>query len=83
MDQAPGPTIATIAPSVAWIMGNHGSLVCEKYLEPAIHILTTASSAPATGVHKPAKMSSPAPIEMTSGTMISKGGSVSAIEIPK
>lgn len=63
IDQAPGPTIAKVAPRAASIMGVHGSPEREK----AIHTSTAATRVPATGVHKPTRRRVPAPAPMTCG----------------
>jgi hypothetical protein len=64
MDQAPGPTIANVAPRNPSMTGIQGSPKCEKYPSKAIHTLTMATSAPATGVHRPTRRSIPAPTPM-------------------
>jgi hypothetical protein len=82
-DQAPGPTIVKMTPRTACVMAIHGSPVCEKNPEKAIHTLTTAASAPATGVHKPTRRSIPAPTPMICGTTIVNGGASRTPAIPK
>ena len=57
MDQAPGPTIAKLAPSTANPIGIQGSPGYEK----AIHSSTMAIRAPTSGVHKPTRRRIPAP----------------------
>jgi hypothetical protein len=83
MDQAPGPSIAKTAPRTATRMAIHGSPECEKYRERAIHNLMIATSAPATGVHKPIRRSIPAPIPMICRTTAPKGGDSRTPTIPK
>ena len=65
IDQAPGPTIARVAPRVANMMGIQGSPGREK----AIHTSAMASKAPVTGVHNPTRRSTPAPAAMIGGAM--------------
>jgi len=65
MDQAPGPTIARVAPMVANMMGIQGSPPREK----AIHTSAMATKPPVTGVHKPTRRSIPAPTAMICGAM--------------
>jgi hypothetical protein len=83
MDQAPGPTIAKTAPRTACMIGIHGSPECEQYREKAIHTLTMAASDPATGVHKPARRSTPAPIPRTCRTAVANGGDSPRLAMPK
>ena len=83
IDHAPGPTITKTAQRTAWQMGIHGSPEFEKYREKAIHNLAIAASAPATGVHNPAKISIPAAIPMICSTTVVIGGDASAPTIPK
>ena len=59
MDQAPGPSIATLAVSTAknmWIKRLSG---CGEVSENAIHNSSIATSAPIAGVHKPASRKIP------------------------
>jgi len=64
MDQAPGPTIARVAPSVANMTGIHES----PERENAIHTSARATTVPVTGVHKPTRRNIPAQAAMTCGT---------------
>lgn len=57
MDHAPGPIIARVAPSVAKMMGSHGSRAWKKTTK----ISTIATSVPNSGVHKPMRRNIPAP----------------------
>ena len=83
MDQAPGPTIAKIAPSTAIARGVHGSPECEKNRENAIDTLATAASVPATGVHKPTRRSIPAPITTICRMTVAGGGDASKPVVAK
>jgi len=83
MDQAPGPTIAKTAPRTACRMAIHGSPECEKHRRRAMHTLTMAASDPATGVHKPARRSIPAPIPMICRTAVANRGGSRRLAIPK
>ena len=56
MDQAPGPIIARVRPSIARIVGIVGSPDCDI----AIHTSVIVTIAPASGVHKPISRSEPA-----------------------
>jgi hypothetical protein len=73
MDHAPGPTIAKMAPRTACMMGTHGPPESESCADKATHTLTTATSPPATGVHRPIRRSMPAPAPMSCRTMIVSG----------
>jgi len=64
MDQAPGPIIAKVAPRVAKMRGFQGSPAPEKTIQTS----TPATTAPATGVHKPTRRSIPAPAPIICGT---------------
>jgi len=74
IDQAPGPTIAKAAPRTACMMAIRGSRECERNCENAIHTLAMAAKDPATGVHRPARRSNPAPAPMTCSTTVINGG---------
>ena len=63
MDQAPGPTIAKLAPKPANMMGIQGLAGCVY----AIQTSTIAISVPASGVHKPIKRRVPEPAAMSCG----------------
>lgn len=65
IDQAPGPTIAKVAPRIASIRGTSGSPTRNK----TIHSSTMVTSAPPTGVHKPTRRSIPAPAAMVCGVI--------------
>ena len=64
MDQAPGPTIARLAPNAASMIGGQGF----PGLEYAIHASTRTTRTPATGVHKPARRRIPATAPIVRGT---------------
>jgi hypothetical protein len=61
IDHAPGPSIAKAAPRVPSRMQIHGSPGCKRIF----HISIAATIVPATGVHKPASKSAPAPVSNT------------------
>lgn len=63
MDQAPGPTIAKLAPRTASPIGMQESLGTER----AIQSSDRAIRDPAIGVHKPASRRIPAPAAMICG----------------
>jgi len=65
IDQAPGPIIAKVAPRVASISGSNGSPTCDEIT----HSSTMATSAPPSGVHKPARRRIPAPAPMMCGVI--------------
>jgi len=65
MDQAPGPIIARVAPRVARTMDIEGPPPPEK----TIHSSLAATTAPTTGVHRPARSSIPAPAAIKCGTI--------------
>jgi hypothetical protein len=83
MDQAPGPTIAKTAPRAACMMAIHGSPECEENRNKAIHTFTKAASAPASGVHKPARISRPAPTPILCRMIVTNGGASRRLAIPK
>lgn len=55
IDQAPGPTIAKVAPRMAIIIDIAGSPALDKLIQ----ISTMAIKVPATGVHKPTRINIP------------------------
>jgi hypothetical protein len=61
-DHAPGPIIAKVLPKTTSMSGSHMSPPPEK----TSHNSTAATSAPATGVHSPARMNSPRTAPQTS-----------------
>jgi hypothetical protein len=83
MDQAPGPTIARMAPRTACMRGIHGSSECGNDRERAIDTSAIAASIPATGVHKPTRRSIPAPIPAICRTTAPKEGDSRMPTIPK
>jgi hypothetical protein len=62
-ENAPGPSIAEVAPMVANIIGIHGSLMWVA----ATHNSTTAINAPTNGVQSPTRKSMPAHAPMMCG----------------
>jgi len=64
IDQAPGPMIAWVAPSIASRMGTRASPVCTQAIQPS----ATAITVPLTGVHNPMSRNIPAPAAIKSGT---------------
>ena len=78
-DQAPGPSSARAAPRVAIRIRVHGSPGCEK----TFHTSMTTRSDPATGVHKPAIRSIPAPVAITHNMAGPNGGPLHSFVTPR
>jgi len=83
IDQAPGPIIANAAATAACARLTHGSPECEKSCESAIHTLTPAASAPASGVNSPANRSIAAAMPIIWRAILNDGGHSRMSPIPK
>lgn len=70
IDQAPGPIIAKVTPSATSMMHTQASVGCDIRMITS----TTATTIPATGVHKPNSSSNPAMAPMICGTKVAVGG---------
>jgi len=78
MDQAPGPIIARLMPSVAKTIANDGVPGWTK----AIHTSTMLASTPATGVHMPPRIKRPAAAPTICGTRSRAGAPALTAAIP-
>jgi hypothetical protein len=74
-DHAPGPSSAKATPRVPKRILAHGSPGCQKVSQTS----KTATSAPETGVHKPASSSIPVAVASTHRAVGSVGGSTRSI----